>query len=192
MRFFLLVLILYFPLSVFAADSVDIGALQRDADAGNAVAQVDLAMAYHDGVGGLAKSDTEAVKWFTKAAQQGDLEGQYNLAIAYYHGFGVEKNLTQAVTWFKKAAEQGLDQAQYILASAYQNGVGGLPRDLVQTHYWLSLAEAQGNKEASRERITLESDMSEDQIAASKLLLSAKNAQMTPRPTQATPAVSQQ
>ena len=151
----------------------DITQLRHDADAGNATAQIELAQAYHDGAMNLKKSDEDAVKWFRKAAEQGNLEGQFNLGIAYYHGFGVKKDLTEAVTWFRKAAEQGYGDAQYILAAAYQNGIGGMPKDIVQADLWLGLAEAQGNKDAARERISLESTMTDADITQAKLLLAA-------------------
>ena len=155
------------------ADTIDIAQLRANAESGNAAAQIDLAHAYHDGTDGLKPNDEEAVKWFEKAAQQGDLDGQYNLAIAYYHGFGVKKNLIEAVKWFTKAADQGYAGAQYILASAYQNGMGGVPKDIVQADMWLALAEAGGHPDASRERIALEGQMTAEEITRANILLAA-------------------
>ena len=172
-KFFLLIALLL-SVPAYADDEVlDIGELQEDANAGNVDAQMDLAMAYHDGSYGLKRNDAEAVKWFTKAAEQGDLEGQYNLAIAYYHGYGVKKNINEAVKWFQKAAEQGYADAESILASAYQNGTGGVSKDLVKADMWLGFAEADGNKNAASERISLEATMTEDQITAAQLLIAA-------------------
>jgi len=153
------------------ADAINITQLRHDADLGNARAQVDLAHAYHDGAGGLKQDDAAAVEWFKKAAAQGDLEGEYNLGIAYYRGIGVTKDINEAVKWFHKSAEQGDAEAQYIVAAAYQNGVGGMPKDLVQSDYWLSLAETQGNRDAGRERILIESSMTEAQVAQAKKLV---------------------
>ena len=40
-------------------------------------------------------------------AERGDAEAQYDLALAYYKGEGVAKDLEEAVKWFRKAADQG-------------------------------------------------------------------------------------
>ena len=54
----------------------------------------------------------EAVKWFRKAAEQGDAIAQVNLGYAYANGFGVEKDEKEEVKWYRKAAEQGLEDAK--------------------------------------------------------------------------------
>ena len=48
----------------------------------------------------------EAVKWFRKAAEQGNSQAQYHLGWCYEYGFGVSKDEVQAVKWYHKAAEQ--------------------------------------------------------------------------------------
>lgn len=58
----------------------------------------------------------EAVKWFQKAASQGDSIAQLNLGIMYQEGKGIEKSLPDAVTWFQKAAAQGSEGAKERLA----------------------------------------------------------------------------
>ena len=139
--------------------------LRNKANEGDPAAQASLAHAYHEGTDGLAKDDEEAIVWLRKAAEQGNIEGQFNLGIAYYHGLGVKKDITEAVKWFGKAAKQGYSEAQYVYAAAYQNGLGGLPKDLVESDVWLGMAAAQGNEEAARERISLEATMSQKDIA---------------------------
>ena len=49
----------------------------------------------------------EAAKWFRKAAELGVRDSQYNLAILYARGLGVEKDLGQSFLWFSLAAQQG-------------------------------------------------------------------------------------
>ena len=49
------------------------------------------------------------------------------------------------------AAEQGDADAQSRLGLLYANGQGA-PEDFVQAHLWLSLAAAQGDKSAAKER----------------------------------------
>ena len=54
-----------------------------------------------------APNYSEAVKWFRKAAELGVRDSQYNLAILYARGLGVDKDLGQSWLWFALAAQQG-------------------------------------------------------------------------------------
>jgi TPR repeat protein len=56
---------------------------------------------------GVAKDDREAVKWYRKAAEQGNAPAQYSLGVMYEDGRGVTKDESEAVKWYRKAAEQG-------------------------------------------------------------------------------------
>ena len=56
---------------------------------------------------GVAQSETEAVKWYRKSAEQGNVFGQLNLGLMYRQGRGVSQSDTEAVKWFRLAAEQG-------------------------------------------------------------------------------------
>jgi TPR repeat protein len=42
-------------------------------------------LSYDNGTGVL-QDDKEAVKWYTKAAEQGDADAQFNLAVMYVNG----------------------------------------------------------------------------------------------------------
>jgi len=64
---------------------------------------------------GVVQDFKEAVKWFRKAAEQGNADAQYALGRAYHEGQGVDYNYTEAVKWLKKAAEQGQSDAIYRL-----------------------------------------------------------------------------
>ncbi|MBQ2988815.1 MAG: leucine-rich repeat protein, partial [Clostridia bacterium] len=52
------------------------------------------------------------VEWYTKAAEQGHITSQFNLAVRYANGRGVERNDKKAVEWYTKAAEQGDNDAK--------------------------------------------------------------------------------
>ena len=54
----------------------------------------------------------KAFYWIKKAAEQGDVQAQFNLAICYYNGQGVSKDLKQAIYWYQKAAGQGFVEAK--------------------------------------------------------------------------------
>jgi len=65
---------------------------------------------------GVPQDYAEAMKWFRKAAEQGDAQAQRNLGIMYHGGQGVSQDYGEAMKWFRKAAEQGDAQAQNNLA----------------------------------------------------------------------------
>jgi len=72
------------------------------AERGNAGAMHNLAVIEADS--GNHKS---AAGWFRKAADHGVVDSQFNLAILYARGLGVEENLVQSYKWFSLAAAQG-------------------------------------------------------------------------------------
>ena len=45
----------------------------------------------------------EAFKWLKKAAEQGHVDAQCNLARMYDKGLGVEQDQAEALKWFQKA-----------------------------------------------------------------------------------------
>ncbi len=91
---------------------------------------------------GVAPDYTEAVKWYRRAAEQGDAHGQFCLGNMYHDGKGVAQNYVEAAKWWRRAAEQGKDSlAQYQLAGAYAKGEG-VPKDFVRAYMWLNLAAA--------------------------------------------------
>ncbi len=49
----------------------------------------------------------KAIEWYTKAAEQGHRQAQYNLGLIYKEGKGVEQNFGKATKWFSAAARQG-------------------------------------------------------------------------------------
>ena len=66
----------------------------------------------------------EAVKWYRKAAEQGDAWALFNLAFMHERGKGVTQDYAEAVKLYRRAAEHGVAQAQYNLGLMYVNGAG--------------------------------------------------------------------
>ena len=85
-----------------------------------------------------------AVKEFRTAAETGDANCQYNLALMYERGIGVAKDEQEARVWYRKAAEQGNSQAQFNLGVLYENGRGGSV-DFAQANQWYRKAAVQGD-----------------------------------------------
>lgn len=90
----------------------------RLAELGIAEAQYTLGLAYFSNTDFYSESPTnfikdysQAVKWYSKSAEQGHIEAQVQLGICYANGLGVDKNKDKAYYWWKKAAEQGHESA---------------------------------------------------------------------------------
>jgi hypothetical protein len=64
---------------------------------------------------GVPRDNAEAVNWYSKAAEQGNANAQYNLGLMYNSGEGIPQNDAEAVNWWRKAAEQGLEAAKSLL-----------------------------------------------------------------------------
>lgn len=93
--------------------------MRKAANLDHVKAQLELGLMYAEGKG-VEKNIKETLKWFIKAAEQGNVNAQNNLGIMY-DAAGL---YDEAFKWFKKAAEQGLDKAQQILGVMYYNGRG--------------------------------------------------------------------
>lgn len=100
---------------------------------------------YEEGLDALFKGDYQtAVREFTIAADAGLDLAQYNLAILYYLGQGVEKDMGKAFELTQAAARQGHLGAQANLASLYLDGSGTEP-DIGRGIEWFSAAGRSGH-----------------------------------------------
>lgn len=68
----------------------------------------------------------EALRILTPLAEQGNAKAQYNLALFYHNGAGVEKSHDKALQWLEKAAAQHLPEAQLALGEALLYGEDGM------------------------------------------------------------------
>ncbi|KAF9151691.1 hypothetical protein DFQ26_001159 [Actinomortierella ambigua] len=96
---------------------------------------------------GVDQSDIEAVKWYTKAAEQGYASAQFNIGVMYERGQGVDQGDIEAVTWYTKAAEQGYANAQFNLGVMYERGQGVDQSD-IEAAKWYTKAAEQGHAKA--------------------------------------------
>ena len=87
------------------------------------------------------------MKWYRKAAEQGNAKAQYNLGMMYYAGQGVPQDHAEAAKWFLKAAEQGIAFAQFNLGLMYDKR-HGVPQNFAEAVKWYRKAAEQGNAEA--------------------------------------------
>ena len=97
----------------FGADttpSLDIPALVKKAESGDALAQFSLGTRYYNGAG-VPKDPVLAVSWYRKAAEQGNASAQWLLGFNYSLGEGVPKDDVLAYFWYNLSAAQGHQHA---------------------------------------------------------------------------------
>ena len=70
----------------------------------------------------------EELKDIIACAENGDDYAQFDLALCYSEGDGVEQSDEKAAYWYTKSAEQGNSAAQYNLATCYRLHVFSLGR----------------------------------------------------------------
>ena len=84
------------------------------------------------------------MKWYRKAAEQGEATGQRLLGWCYANGTGVAKDEKEAVKWYRKAAEQGEATGQRLLGWCYANGAG-VAKDDKESVNWYGKAAEKGD-----------------------------------------------
>ncbi len=89
----------------------------------------------------------DAVTAQVQAAENGDVEKQYQLGRTYASGAAVALNYAEAAKWFREAADNGHVDAQHQLGYLYENGLG-VTRDVTEASKWYRLAAEHGDVEA--------------------------------------------
>ena len=93
------------------------------------------------------KKYEQAIYWWQKAADAGNSAAQKNLAICYFNGYGVEKDVEKAIYWWQKAADAGNSAAQKNLAFCYLKG-DGVEKNVEKAVYWWQKAADAGDSDA--------------------------------------------
>ena len=104
-------------------------------------AQCQLGRRYAKGIG-VDKDESEAAKWFTRAADGGNAEAQRNLAFAHLNGRGLAKNEAEGIRRLRLAAEGADAPAQRQLGYHYAKGLG-VPVDEKEAVHWFRFAANQ-------------------------------------------------
>ncbi|MBC8128459.1 MAG: sel1 repeat family protein [Gloeobacteraceae cyanobacterium ES-bin-144] len=113
-------------------------------------AQNELGLLYISGKLGIGDFPA-GVAWLTRAAQAGNAQAQFNLAILYERGEGgVQKNLDNTAQLLALAANQGHAQATLVLAQLINNGYGANKPDPIKAWALATLAKERGDKDAEK------------------------------------------
>ena len=144
-----------------AVQGTDVNRILNRADAGDSIAQYEMALRYADGEG-VPQNYRDAMAWFAKAAANGNDNAQWKLGLGYIKGIGVPHDERKAVVWFKRAANHGDIRAQSALSDLYLSG-RDVPRDYVRAYTWASIAAGLRGNDNDRLRV-IESRMTAVQI----------------------------
>ena len=87
----------------------------------------------------------KALEFYLKAANQGNVSAQNNLAMMYSNGIGVKPSDEEAVKWFCKAAMQGGPSEQYKIGVNYFRGSDCFPQSYEEAAKWFLKAAEQGD-----------------------------------------------
>jgi TPR repeat protein len=162
---------------VAAYDRMDwataIRVLRPLAERGDVKAQLLVAHMYSWGQG-VPADRKEALRWYRRAAEQGDAVAEAEVGAAYWGIWGppdiIPRDYSEAAKWYRKAADQGQREAQFALGFMYEDGTVGVPQDYALAHMWLNLAASQGHLVAKIELDKLVSKMTAEQIAEAQRL----------------------
>jgi TPR repeat protein len=119
--------------------------VKASAEQGYAAAETELGSYY--AVNGKVE---EATVWLEKAALQGEMNAEYDLAVIYSKSEGAGENhagMLKAFPYFRKAAIQSHPAAQFIVALAYHEG-RLVERDEEQCKKWMLASAEQGYSNA--------------------------------------------
>ena len=141
---------------------------RTQAEQGNEVAQVNLGLMYEKGKG-VTQDFQEAVRWYRLSAEQGVAHAQFSMGVMYREGRGVAQDYRAAVNWFRLAASQGHADAQSSLGAMYGTGRGVI-QDYIYAHMWSNIAAINDKESSVKNRDTIASMMTKEQIAQAQEL----------------------
>lgn len=112
--------------------------LEKSANQGYLVAQLNLAMWYQFGYQDIPANQTKALFWYEKAAKSGNKAAQSIIAKTFLE----QQNYAKSHSWYQKLTQAGDAQAAYYLAYLFARGLG-VKKDLVQAYQSLKKSAKQ-------------------------------------------------
>lgn len=89
---------------------------------------------------------SNAVVWFTRAAEHGFVPSMCSLASLHHYGRGVPVDMARAIQWYRRAADSDFVPAQYQLGVIYDSGSS--VQNPVMAENYLRKAAEHGHREA--------------------------------------------
>jgi len=116
-----------------------------EAKLGDAEAQYNLGIMYERGES-VKESKGEALRWFSKAANNGYVKAQLSLGLHY----GIYDDFYEAIKWLREAGNNGEPLAQYLMARYHRYG-RGTTKNIEMAVEWYLKASEQGYTSAQNE-----------------------------------------
>jgi uncharacterized protein len=113
---------------------------------GHALAQFNLGLMYHQGIG-IEPDFERAMQLYALSAQQGIAQAQFNLGLMYDRGEGTLQDYREAYYWYLQAADQGDADGQYAVGTMNFYGQGR-PENYAEAMRWYQDAARQGHRDA--------------------------------------------
>ena len=104
-----------------------------------------------------SSNDTKSITLLKEAAQEGNADAAFLLAVAYEQGSIAPKSAPKSLEWYEKAALLGDVDAMMLTGWRYYKGEG-CSKDLSKAKAWFKKAAKLGDKEASELLILLEEE----------------------------------
>lgn len=112
----------------------------------------------------------DAVAACQVAAQNGDLQAEYELGEFYYDGKRTPRDLNLALKWFEQASLKGHAAAQYRLGMMFFRGEA-VPANSVQAYIILKMAAVNGSDEAMDSADLISAQMPREQLEVASQVL---------------------
>lgn len=106
---------------------------------------------YFYGKNGYEQDYAQALYWYHKAADEGNMYSMNSLGICYLNGCGVPQSDELAANWFEKAYENDNPEGAYNLAECYYSGKGRKQSIDKALEYWTK-ADKLGHPSAGKKK----------------------------------------
>ena len=119
----------------------------------------------------------ESVRIWTIHANKGNAVSEYNLAVCYENGHGVDQDINKAIELYRKSANKRHPDSQLNLGKILLAGIPGEERDVPSAIYWITEAARNEVAEAQYQlgKLLAEGvDMPKDLVTARYWLLEAE------------------
>ena len=157
----------------------DVGAARQYmkdlAEMGDVEAKYSLALLYLQSSEDVEVDLEASLNWLRLAAEAGHPPAQFNYALHFLNGDGVNKSPQRALMWFQKAADQGLAPAFFNLALMNERGEG-TPKNMEKAIEFYQKASQLGDAPAKQNlgiKYLLGSDVTRDDLKAVELISEA-------------------
>lgn len=130
-----------------SVDTANLEQLRELASRGNPAAENALGLLYAQGdeKQAIQQNESEAARWFTKAAEDGSVPAQYKLGLLFWGGHGVAKDVNKAYFW-AVLARAGGQEGSKDLAKVLANGMTRAQAAAIeqQAEMWYQQHESRG------------------------------------------------